>query len=55
MPLPYSQNKSHIISWRTTCRDKYLDSRRQTYKRSYVPILMYKWETESKRLRDIRI
>jgi hypothetical protein len=55
MTLTYEQNKKHIMKWRQENPEKHRKYERD-YKRSiYVPILMYKFSSEAKRLMNIRI
>ena len=48
-------NKEYNKKWRTLNRVQYREIDRLYKKEHYVPVLFYKWETESRRLLNIRI
>jgi hypothetical protein len=55
MGLTYEQNKKHIQKWREANMDKVREYERNYKRENYKPTLMYKWETEARRLRNIKI
>ena len=55
MGLTYEQNKKHIQKWRQANRDKVREYDRTCKRDNYKPILMFKYDSEARRLRNIRI
>lgn len=55
MGLTYEQNKKHIQKWKQENMEKYREYDRKYKRETYIPTLMYKWETEVRRLRNIKI
>lgn len=55
MTIGYEKNKERIYQWRKSNPDKYNEYMRTLMKAKYVSTLPYKWETESRRLRNIKI
>ena len=53
--VSYEKNKEHIKKWRKEHRSQNNEYSRVYQLEHYVPVLFYKWETESRRLRNIRI
>jgi hypothetical protein len=53
--MSYEKNKEHIKKWRREHRAQYREIDRIYKLTNYVPVLLYKFETESRRLRNIRI
>ena len=53
--VSYEKNKEHIKKWRLLHRAQNNEYSRKYELAHYVPVLYYKWETECRRLRNIRI
>ena len=53
--VSYEKNKEHIKKWRRVHAVDYKEYDRLYKLAHYVPVLYYKWESESRRLRNIRI
>lgn len=53
--VSYEKNKEHIKKWQSGHREQIKEYDRLYKLSHYVPVLYYKWESESRRLRNIRI
>ena len=55
MTVSYEKNKEHIKKWRLVHKAKSNQYNREYQRANYVPTLMYKFDTEARRLRNIKI
>jgi hypothetical protein len=55
MGLTYQQNKKHILKWRQENPDKHREYERNYKRANYASILLYKYDTEARRQRNIRV
>lgn len=53
--VSYEKHKKNILKWRHDNADIYREYDRKYKLAHYVPVLFYKWETESRRLRNINV
>lgn len=53
--VSYAKNKEHIMKWKQENPVAFKEYDRKYKLAHYVPVLFYKWETEARRLRNIRV
>ena len=55
MVMTYEQNKIHMKNWRKNHPEKSREYERNYKRANYTSILYYKFDSEARRLRNIRI